>query len=63
MWESLSPEDRAGYASPLSPLKLVIMSATLRVADFQGPELFDHPPPVIKVTKREGGSFVEWLWC
>jgi len=38
-----------------SPLKLIIMSATLRVEDFTGPQLFKAslPPPVIKVDARQ----------
>jgi ATP-dependent RNA helicase DHX37/DHR1 len=33
------------------PLKLLVMSATLRVEDFtQNTRLFPKPPPVIKVT-------------
>ncbi|XP_037672932.1 probable ATP-dependent RNA helicase DHX37 isoform X2 [Choloepus didactylus] len=36
------------------PLKLLIMSATLRVEDFtQNPRLFAQPPPVIKVESRQ----------
>ena len=36
------------------PLKLVIMSATLRVADFvENKRLFPTPPPVIKVPARQ----------
>ncbi|EHH66832.1 hypothetical protein EGM_03889 [Macaca fascicularis] len=36
------------------PLKLLIMSATLRVEDFtQNPRLFAKPPPVIKVESRQ----------
>ncbi|KAM6155291.1 putative ATP-dependent RNA helicase DHX37 [Rhynchocyon petersi] len=36
------------------PLKLIIMSATLRVEDFtQNQRLFDTPPPVIKVESRQ----------
>lgn len=39
----------------LLPLKLIIMSATLRVEDFtQNQRLFATPPPVIKVTPRPG---------
>lgn len=35
------------------PLKLLIMSATLRVEDFtQNQRLFANPPPVIKVRHR-----------
>ncbi|XP_055695957.1 probable ATP-dependent RNA helicase kurz [Lutzomyia longipalpis] len=37
-----------------NPLKLVIMSATLRVADFtENEKLFKTPPPVIKVEARQ----------
>ncbi|XP_077015676.1 putative ATP-dependent RNA helicase DHX37 isoform X2 [Tamandua tetradactyla] len=36
------------------PLKLLVMSATLRVEDFtQNPRLFARPPPVIKVGSRQ----------
>ena len=35
------------------PLKLIIMSATLRVTDFQTPVLFPTPPPVIHVEARQ----------
>ncbi|XP_065860429.1 ATP-dependent RNA helicase DEAH13 [Euphorbia lathyris] len=36
------------------PLKLVLMSATLRVEDFiSGRRLFRHPPPVIEVPTRQ----------
>lgn len=39
----------------LLPLKLIIMSATLRVEDFtQNQRLFATPPPVIKVTPGPG---------
>jgi ATP-dependent RNA helicase DHX37/DHR1 len=38
----------------LPPLKLVIMSATLRVTDFtENPPLFPIPPPVIEVSARQ----------
>ncbi|XP_037016970.2 probable ATP-dependent RNA helicase DHX37 isoform X1 [Artibeus jamaicensis] len=38
----------------LKPLKLLIMSATLRVEDFtQNQRLFSKPPPVIKVESRQ----------
>ena len=40
------------YLLPIKPLKLVIMSATLRINDFLNTRLFPHPtpfPPVIKV--------------
>ncbi|GAA5917841.1 hypothetical protein JCM6882_000837 [Rhodosporidiobolus microsporus] len=36
------------------PLRLIIMSATLRVADFaENPTLFPTPPPVLHVTARQ----------
>lgn len=36
------------------PMKLLIMSATLRVEDFtDNPKLFTTPPPVIKVDARQ----------
>jgi ATP-dependent RNA helicase DHX37/DHR1 len=38
----------------VKPLKLVIMSATLRVSDFAGnPKLFSPPPPVVTVKARQ----------
>lgn len=36
-----------------TPLKLIIMSATLRVSDFQNPVLFSTPPPIIHVEARQ----------
>ncbi|KAI1500449.1 helicase associated domain-containing protein [Biscogniauxia marginata] len=40
--------------SSIKPLKLIIMSATLRVADLtQNPNLFPTPPPVIEVEGRQ----------
>ena len=36
------------------PLKLIIMSATLRVSDFsENPALFKTPPPIINVQARQ----------
>ena len=35
------------------PLKLVIMSATLKVEDFKNPILFPTPPPAIHVQARQ----------
>lgn len=49
-YDSLPPAERANYAMPLQPLKLIIMSATMRVNDFQNPRLFPAAlPPIIKV--------------
>ncbi|KAK4755005.1 hypothetical protein SAY87_008762 [Trapa incisa] len=46
--EAVSPE------SKIYPLKLVLMSATLRVEDFTfGKRLFPNPPPVIEVPTRQ----------
>jgi hypothetical protein len=42
--------ERQNYAEPIKPLKLVIMSATMRVGDFRNPRLFPSPPPIIKVS-------------
>ncbi|ODQ65758.1 P-loop containing nucleoside triphosphate hydrolase protein [Nadsonia fulvescens var. elongata DSM 6958] len=40
--------------SKIKPLKLIIMSATLRVSDFtENTSLFDTPPPVLKVDARQ----------
>ena len=48
-WSKVPLQDRAQYAEPIQPLKLVIMSATMRVDDFRNPRLFPAPPPIIKV--------------
>ncbi|PKI70333.1 hypothetical protein CRG98_009213 [Punica granatum] len=46
--QNVSPE------SKIYPLKLVLMSATLRVEDFSsGKRLFRYPPPVIEVPTRQ----------
>lgn len=38
----------------MSPLKLIIMSATLRIEDFtENRRLFDPPPPLIKIAARQ----------
>jgi HrpA-like RNA helicase len=40
--------------TPIYPLKLIIMSATLRLHDFtQNSRLFPSPPPVLSVTARQ----------
>jgi hypothetical protein len=51
-WKKLSSTEREQYAPPIAPLKLIIMSATLRVSDFENPLLFPSPPPVINVEAR-----------
>nr|KYP64481.1 putative ATP-dependent RNA helicase DHX37 [Cajanus cajan] len=45
--ESISPE------KIIFPLKLVLMSATMRVQDFTSGKLFHTPPPVIEVPTRQ----------
>ena len=50
-WLQLSPQERERFAPPLPPLKLVIMSATLRVRDFQSPVLF--PPHLFNATSTD----------
>lgn len=45
--ESISPDKM------VFPLKLVLMSATLRVQDFTSGRLFHTPPPVIEVPTRQ----------
>ncbi|KAF7148376.1 hypothetical protein RHSIM_Rhsim03G0106700 [Rhododendron simsii] len=46
--QRISPENR------ISPLKLVLMSATLQVDDFiSGISIFDNPPPVIEIPTRQ----------
>jgi len=52
-WMSLSEEEKLLFEPPLQPLKLIIMSATLRVNDFQSPLLFSSPPPIIQVEARQ----------
>ncbi|KAI6089537.1 P-loop containing nucleoside triphosphate hydrolase protein [Hypoxylon rubiginosum] len=47
-------EEMAGEEPKLSPLKLIIMSATLRVDDFiKNQTLFPIPPPVLNVEGRQ----------
>eukprot|EP00903_Cladosiphon_okamuranus_P006361 g6231.t1 len=53
-WDMLAEERKKEAKQPLRPLKLVIMSATLRVTDFtENPRLFPAPPPVISATSRQ----------
>ena len=39
-WNSLSEDEKQEFQLPMKPLKVVIMSATLRVEDFRNPSLF-----------------------
>lgn len=52
-WKRMSPEARSQFSVPLTPLKLIIMSATLRVDDFRQERLFNPLPPIIKVEARQ----------
>ncbi|CAN0388122.1 unnamed protein product, partial [Ectocarpus sp. 8 AP-2014] len=53
-WNMLGEDSKKDAKLPLRPLKLVIMSATLRVTDFtENKALFPVPPPVISATSRQ----------
>ncbi|RMX65275.1 hypothetical protein DD238_005688 [Peronospora effusa] len=53
-YKLLSNEEKEIAEKPIKPLKLVIMSATLRVEDFtQNHRLFPTPPPVLRVDARQ----------
>lgn len=54
-FELLTKQEQAQQQrTPLQPLKLVVMSATLRVEDFtQNERLFPTPPPVLRVDARQ----------
>lgn len=46
--------EESGEEQGVVPLKLIIMSATLRIADFvENKKLFSNPPPVINVDARQ----------
>ena len=54
LYDSIRVEDRSRYEKPLRPLKLVVMSATLRIDDFLNPTLFPMAlPPVVRVEARQ----------
>ncbi|CAG8971343.1 hypothetical protein HYALB_00005961 [Hymenoscyphus albidus] len=47
-------EEMAAEDNSINPLKLIIMSATLRITDFtQNKTLFSKPPPVLQVEGRQ----------
>jgi ATP-dependent RNA helicase DHX37/DHR1 len=47
--------------STYQPLKLIIMSATLRVSDFrENSRLFAQPPPIIEAEGRQHGVTIHW---
>ena len=52
-WMKIPDYERDSYEEPIKPLRLVIMSATLRVDDFLTSRLFAVMPPVIKVESRQ----------
>jgi ATP-dependent RNA helicase DHX37/DHR1 len=52
-WNKLTEKEKEEYEKPIKPLKLIIMSATMRIEDFQNPVLFKIPPPIIRVEARQ----------
>ncbi|KAJ3560063.1 hypothetical protein NPX13_g9434 [Xylaria arbuscula] len=46
-------EEMANENPKISPLKLIIMSATLRISDVTNSTLFPNPPPVLNVEGRQ----------
>jgi ATP-dependent RNA helicase DHX37/DHR1 len=54
IWNQLSDEKKAEYQPPIQPIKVIIMSATLTISDFQNNVLFPNKlPPVIRVDARQ----------
>jgi ATP-dependent RNA helicase DHX37/DHR1 len=53
-YSMLNEDEKKTTPRPMLPLKLVIMSATLRVEDFtENKRLFPTPPPVLRVQARQ----------
>ena len=53
-WLKLTEIEKNEYQLPIKPLKLIIMSATLKVEDFCNPILFPITiPPIIKIDTRQ----------
>ena len=52
-WAALTEKEKEEYEKPIKPLKLIIMSATMRIEDFQNPVLFKSPPPIVRVEARQ----------
>ncbi|CAN0007127.1 unnamed protein product [Ectocarpus fasciculatus] len=52
-YDKLPEDQREGYMTPIKPLKLVIMSATLRINDFLNTRLFPPPMPYPPVEARQ----------
>ncbi|KAI9753028.1 MAG: hypothetical protein M4579_005370 [Chaenotheca gracillima] len=53
--------DLAKEDSSISPLKLVIMSATLKISDFtDNKQLFDLPPPLVQAEGRQHAVTMHW---
>ncbi len=51
--DSDHPENFSTYPKTSLPLKLIIMSATLRVCDFtENTQLFSKPPPVVRIDAK-----------
>ncbi|KAJ1913724.1 putative ATP-dependent RNA helicase DHR1 [Mycoemilia scoparia] len=56
-----SSSEQLNTQQKIRPLKLIIMSATLRVDDFiSNARLFDIPPPVIKVDARQFPVYIHY---
>lgn len=54
MWTQLPDAEKIKFEKPIQPLKLIIMSATLKISDFQNPRLFPEKlPPVLNVEARQ----------
>lgn len=54
LWKELSDDEKLKYSKPILPLKVIIMSATLKISDFQNQILFPIKiPPVIQVDARQ----------
>ncbi|KAH9820076.1 P-loop containing nucleoside triphosphate hydrolase protein [Melampsora americana] len=55
MWrEQFNKPNETGKSNQVKPLRLIIMSATLRVTDFTlNTTLFSEPPPVITIAARQ----------
>lgn len=52
-WATLTEKEKEEYEKPMKPLKLIIMSATMRIEDFQNPVLFKTTPPIVRVEARQ----------
>lgn len=54
VWNRLSDTEKLDFEKPIQPLKIIIMSATLKISDFQNPKLFPEKlPPIVNVETRQ----------